>query len=150
MRCRMFAPRRLSPSLLIAVLAISTSSWAQGTAPESASFQLLGPRVRLALPAGPQMGFRLRDPAYVSVASNDKARWTVPLEKPGRVDAPGKPPWFAPSLGTTPAPAMRADALEHYGQRIPWAGPLILRVRQHAKAHPQLTRVLSFLMPVGN
>ena len=37
--------------------------------------------------------------------------------------------------------------LEHYGHRIPWAGSLILRIVQQAKAHPHLTRVLTVLKP---
>jgi hypothetical protein len=37
--------------------------------------------------------------------------------------------------------------LEHYGHRIPWAGSIILRIVQQAKAHPHVTRVLSVLKP---
>jgi hypothetical protein len=37
--------------------------------------------------------------------------------------------------------------LEHYGHRIPWAGPMMLRILQHAKAHPHVTRMLTVLEP---
>jgi hypothetical protein len=37
--------------------------------------------------------------------------------------------------------------LEHYGHRIPWAGSIILRIVQQAKAHPHVTRVLTVLKP---
>jgi hypothetical protein len=37
--------------------------------------------------------------------------------------------------------------LEHYGHRVPWAGSIILRIVQQAKAHPHVTRVLTVLKP---
>ena len=37
--------------------------------------------------------------------------------------------------------------LEHYGHSIPWAGPIILRIVQQAKAHPHVTHVLTVLKP---
>ena len=37
--------------------------------------------------------------------------------------------------------------LEHFGRRIPWAGSIILRILQQAKAHPHVTRVLTVLKP---
>jgi hypothetical protein len=37
--------------------------------------------------------------------------------------------------------------LENYGGRIPWAGSIILRILQQAKAHPHVTRVLTALKP---
>jgi hypothetical protein len=37
--------------------------------------------------------------------------------------------------------------LEHFGRRIPWAGSIILRILQQAKAHPHVTRVLTALKP---
>jgi hypothetical protein len=37
--------------------------------------------------------------------------------------------------------------LEHYAPRIPWAGSVILRVGQQAKAHPHITRLLTALKP---
>jgi hypothetical protein len=37
--------------------------------------------------------------------------------------------------------------LEHYGRRVPWAGSIILRILQQAKAHPHVTRVLTVLKP---
>lgn len=40
-----------------------------------------------------------------------------------------------------------SDHLQYYGHRIPWAGPMILRVSQQAKAHPHLTGVLKLLQP---
>ncbi len=37
--------------------------------------------------------------------------------------------------------------LEHYVHRIPWAGSIILRIVQQAKAHPHVTRVITVLKP---
>jgi hypothetical protein len=37
--------------------------------------------------------------------------------------------------------------LDNYGCRIPWAGSIILRILQQAKAHPHVTRVLTVLKP---
>jgi hypothetical protein len=33
---------------------------------------------------------------------------------------------------------------------MPWAGPLLLRVRQEMKEHPQVTRVFKMLVPAGD
>lgn len=41
----------------------------------------------------------------------------------------------------------RVGTLEHYGHRIPWAGAIILRIAQLAKAHPHVVRVLAVLKP---
>jgi hypothetical protein len=40
-----------------------------------------------------------------------------------------------------------SDHLQYYGHRIPWAGPMVLRVSQQAKAHPHITGVLKLLQP---
>jgi hypothetical protein len=40
-----------------------------------------------------------------------------------------------------------AENLEHFGHRIPWVGPLILRIGQQARAHPHVTRLLTVLKP---
>jgi hypothetical protein len=53
---------------------------------------------------------------------------------------------FALVYGKMPRETTCCD-LEHYGQRIPWAGPTILRIVQQAKAHPHVTRVLTLLKP---
>ena len=37
--------------------------------------------------------------------------------------------------------------LEYYGQRIPWASSILLRIVQQAKAHPHVARVLTVLKP---
>jgi len=37
--------------------------------------------------------------------------------------------------------------LEHYVHRIPWAGSIILRIGQQAKAHPHVIRVITALKP---
>jgi hypothetical protein len=37
--------------------------------------------------------------------------------------------------------------LENYGRRVPWAGSIILRILQQAKAHPHVTRLLTVLKP---
>jgi hypothetical protein len=40
-----------------------------------------------------------------------------------------------------------ANDLEYYGHHIPWAGSVILRVGQQAKAHPHITTVLKSVHP---
>jgi hypothetical protein len=40
-----------------------------------------------------------------------------------------------------------ANDLEYYGHHIPWAGSVILRIAQQAKAHPHITSVLKTLHP---
>jgi hypothetical protein len=55
---------------------------------------------------------------------------------------------FAPTYGEVPKETTwPVGNLEHYGQRIPWAGSIILRIGQQAKAHPLVTRVLKVLKP---
>ena len=39
------------------------------------------------------------------------------------------------------------DELEYYGHHIPWAGSVILRIGQQAKAHPHITTVLKSVHP---
>jgi hypothetical protein len=40
-----------------------------------------------------------------------------------------------------------ADDLEYYGHHILWAGSVILRISQQAKAHPHITRALMMVQP---
>jgi len=40
-----------------------------------------------------------------------------------------------------------ANDLEYYGHHLPWAGSVILRISQEAKAHPHLTSVLKTVHP---
>jgi hypothetical protein len=62
--------------------------------------------------------------------------------------APSKWLTFTPTYGNVPHEATyRVENLEHYGQRIPWAGSIILQVGQQAKAHPHVARVVKLLHP---
>lgn len=62
--------------------------------------------------------------------------------------APSKWLTFAPTYCNLPhETTYRFENLEHYGQRIPWAGSIILQVGQQTKAHPHLTRVVKLLHP---
>jgi hypothetical protein len=62
--------------------------------------------------------------------------------------APCKWCTFAPTYDEVPKETTwPVGNLEHYGQRIPWAGSIILRIGQQAKAHPLVTRVLKVLKP---
>jgi hypothetical protein len=62
--------------------------------------------------------------------------------------APSKWRTFALTYGKIPRETTCCVRdLEHYGHRIPWAGSIILRILQQAKAHPHVTRVLTLLKP---
>jgi hypothetical protein len=62
--------------------------------------------------------------------------------------APSKGWTFAPTYGKVPhETTWRVGNLEHYAHRIPWAGSIILRIGQQAKAHPHAIRVLTVLKP---
>src|ERR1700738_3595340 len=55
------------------------------------------------------------------------------------------PKWmtFAPTFGHVHHETIHgANDLEYYGHHIPWAGSVILRIGQQAKAHPHITTVL--------
>ncbi|MBZ5719874.1 MAG: hypothetical protein LAO03_05790 [Acidobacteriia bacterium] len=40
-----------------------------------------------------------------------------------------------------------ANDLEHYGHHIPWAGSIVQRIGQQAKAHPHITSVVKTVQP---
>jgi hypothetical protein len=67
--------------------------------------------------------------------------------------APTKWMTFAPTFGHLRHETIHdetilgANDLEYYGHRIPWAGSVILRIGQQAKAHPYITRVLKTVHP---
>jgi hypothetical protein len=55
---------------------------------------------------------------------------------------------FVPSFGPVHHETIHgANDLEYYGHHIPWAGPVILRIGQQAKAHPHITRALKVVRP---
>jgi hypothetical protein len=62
--------------------------------------------------------------------------------------APSK--WRTPTLtyGKMPRETICCVGdLEHYLQRIPWTGSIVLRIAQQARAHPHVTRVITVLKP---
>jgi hypothetical protein len=103
-----------------------------------------------------RMRFFLHCPGYCRVPINANAALFPPTgttELWGRENHligsdPSKWLAFVPTYGTAPhEPIYRVENLEHYGQRIPWVGSIILRIGQQAKAHPHVTRVLTSLTP---
>jgi hypothetical protein len=55
---------------------------------------------------------------------------------------------FVPSYGTVPhETTYSVENLEHLANNIPWVGPIVLRIGQQAKAHPQVTRLLKVIKP---
>src|SRR5579872_376476 len=55
---------------------------------------------------------------------------------------------FAPTFGKVHRGATyHVDELETYGRHIPWAGSLIVRICEQAKAHPHVTRAIRVLLP---
>ena len=55
---------------------------------------------------------------------------------------------FAPTFGKVRREATyHLDELEAYGRHIPWAGSLIVRICEQAKAHPHVTRAIRVLLP---
>jgi len=62
--------------------------------------------------------------------------------------APTKWMTFAPTFGHVHQETTQgANDLEYYGHHIPWAGSVIQRIGQQAKAHPHVIRVLKTLHP---
>ena len=62
--------------------------------------------------------------------------------------APTKWMTFAPTFGHVHHETIHgANDLEYYGHHIPWAGSVILRIGQQAKAHPHITSVLKTVHP---
>jgi hypothetical protein len=62
--------------------------------------------------------------------------------------APTKWMTFAPTFGQVHYETIHGtNNLEYYGHHIPWAGSVILRIAQQAKAHPHITRALKTLHP---
>jgi len=62
--------------------------------------------------------------------------------------APTKWMTFAPAYGHAHHETIHgANDLEYYGNHIPWAGSIVLRVGQQAKAHRHITSVLKMVQP---
>jgi hypothetical protein len=62
--------------------------------------------------------------------------------------APTKWMTFAPTFGHVHHETIHgANDLEYYGDHIPWAGSVIMRMGQQAKAHPHITSVLKTVHP---
>lgn len=62
--------------------------------------------------------------------------------------APTKWMTFAPPFGHVHHETIHgANDLEYYGHHLPWAGSVILRISQQARAHPHLTSVLKTVHP---
>ena len=62
--------------------------------------------------------------------------------------APTKWMTFAPTFGQVHYETIHgANNLEYYGHHIPWAGSVILRIGQQAKAHPHITTVIKSVHP---
>ena len=62
--------------------------------------------------------------------------------------APSKGQTFALTYSEIPRETTCCvGSLEHYVHRIPWAGSIIRRIVQQAKAHPHVTRVITVLKP---
>jgi hypothetical protein len=55
---------------------------------------------------------------------------------------------FAPAYGQVHHETIHgANDLDYYGHHIPWAGSIVLRVGQQAKAHRHITSVLKMVQP---
>lgn len=124
------ALRHLSPSLIFLVLSMSLPGWGQAPVlPTKARFQLVGPA------AGSQRVLLFRDSGPSLVSSG--TRFSVPRPSTG----------LAPSFAQLPQDDIRqADDLVRLSRRIPLAGSLIQRIQQETRSHPQLTRVLRFVV----
>jgi hypothetical protein len=62
--------------------------------------------------------------------------------------APTKWMTFAPNFGHVHQETIHgANDLEYYGHHMPWAGSVILRIGQQARAHPHITSVLKTVHP---
>jgi hypothetical protein len=62
--------------------------------------------------------------------------------------APTKWMTFAPTFGHVHHETIHgANDLEYYGHHMPWAGSVILRIGQQARAHPHITSVLKTVHP---
>ena len=62
--------------------------------------------------------------------------------------APTKWMTFGPTYGHAHHETIHgANDLEYYGHHIPWAGSVVLRIGQEARAHPHITTVLKTVQP---
>ena len=62
--------------------------------------------------------------------------------------APTKWMMFAPTFGQVHHETIQgAKDLEYYGHHMPWAGSVILRISQQARAHPHIASVLKAVHP---
>lgn len=62
--------------------------------------------------------------------------------------APTKGMMFAPTFGQVHRETIQGTKdLEYYGHHMPWAGSVILRLSQQARAHPHIASVLKAVHP---
>jgi len=117
------------PILLVGLVVLSTRPlWAQETAPlENVPVRLSGHWVQLApVPEARTHRGPVSDGLVIRASSQ----------------------WLAPTPGTVHHPTTQpSNDLHSYVHHVPWAGPISVRVSQHAKAHPHVTAVLKVLRP---
>jgi hypothetical protein len=118
---------------------------------------------KLALPSAPNQGTplpRLRpfDADHLSaLTENDSSKRPWQLTNlhasqvtPRQVSGSAPAQWFTyptpPSTAHYSAPD-GGDALQYYGNRIPWAGAIILGIGEQARFHPRVARVVQLIRP---
>jgi hypothetical protein len=173
MRALVLSRLHLSSILLVSLLVLSTHVlWAQRTStPEESAVQLPDAPSRVATVSEAQTSFHLTyklplslrknqsqteswmrffsDETYDAVLNQDRATAEFWGKNKGFMgSAPTKWMPFAPTLGHVHHETIHgANDLEYYGHQLPWAGSVILRIGQQAKAHPHITSVLKTVHP---
>ena len=143
----------LSSILLVSLFVLSTHVlWAQRTSTrEESTVQLPDAPSHVATVSEAQTHLRL---AYKGLPLSFKQNqgqtesWMRFFPDHTGYHAPTKWMTFAPTFRHVHhAPIHGANDLEYYGHHVPWAGSVILRIGQHAKAHPHITSVLKTVHP---
>jgi hypothetical protein len=133
---------RLSSILLVSLLVLSTHVlWAQRTAtPEESAVQLPDAPSRVKTVSEAQTHLHLTQDSGTAQVWGKNEYFIG--------SAPTKEMMFFPTFGHVHHETIHgANDLEYYGHNTPYAGSVILRVAQQAKAHPHITRALMTLHP---
>lgn len=161
MRNIFFASKHLVPIMLLSLLALSPRLLCAQKTSSAATLQLPEAPAPLASVSEPETNFHLTYRMLpLSCEQNQGRRESWIRSFPARTG------YDRPSINTNItmgqvsrlkfaaayAPGHHevshgANDLEYYGRHIPWAGSVILRVGQQAKAHPHVTTLIKAIHP---
>jgi len=161
MRNTFFASTHRAPILLLSLLALSPRLLCDQKTSSAETVQLPEAPAPLASGSEPGTHFRLTYGILPSSSEQNQRRresWIISFPDRTGYDRPSihtnatmdqvTRMTFAATYAQAHHEASHgSNDLEYYGRHVPWAGSVILRVGQQAKAHPHVTTVIKAIHP---